>query len=587
MYSFRIFTSPRIFYENETWKAAIDTENVSKKEVPPYAPQKVPPEIIEAEKVEKNNTSNLDETFKFAYPDYSNGKSIAENNSDSFKSIEIYLDKMPDSPAKLRMLEQIAAIEKLYDNKMIIKWSTTETQYMGQLITYVNQELITEKQWVMLEKWKVLWEKVQDVQKKESEFLTNNKKYREIHADVTKRIEEWGASTATPDLKDLANQLQWLLLDDNYDGIEKLLQAYKTKKLAQNQIPPEKKSNILKNMRELYKNSHISNFSLENKNPDEMSYDDFMMNAEFMILFRKDVLWAEFIAEESKVSSSPELAFIDKITFSIRDAKNSAEEVTSSAEELMTASTEKDKALAEYNTSIREYQSFVTTSQTFEKQFSEQKVAQTYPNYKVLTSRDIPGTNPNTYELAFAVSQNIRVSDTYSAINYSTYMPPNTKIIIPSSSGGYNYLVSKNQEWNMYFGVPRMGVNYGMEDPARDIPYYTMMAETPIIRDIFKLWKDYFGKYLRAIHTKYKISADLRSDEMLNVIIQDIRSRIPKEIPVGKDMPSNFATEMRASAWIRKYFTPERQRDWRDALKASGIMNKDGKLNTVALGLVR
>jgi hypothetical protein len=85
--------------------------------------------------------------------------------------------------------------------------------------------------------------------------------------------------------------------------------------------------------------------------------------------------------------------------------------VQDSAQNLMTANTEKMGALAEYNTAIKEYETVIIQTQTFEKQFTQQSVAQTYPNYKTLTASDIPGTNEAVYAQAFAVNGNIKISN--------------------------------------------------------------------------------------------------------------------------------------------------------------------------------
>jgi hypothetical protein len=118
----------------------------------------------------------------------------------------------------------------------------------------------------------------------------------------------------------------------------------------------------------------------------------------------------------------------------IKNAEFSAEDAKDSAQNLMTANSEKMSALTEYNTAIKEYETVIVQTQTFEKQFTQQKIAQTYPNYKTLTASDIPGTNQNTYDLAFAVNQNIRVTSSISAVRLSENMPPNSSMMIPSST---------------------------------------------------------------------------------------------------------------------------------------------------------
>jgi hypothetical protein len=48
-------------------------------------------------------------------------------------------------------------------------------------------------------------------------------------------------------------------------------------------------------------------------------------------------------------------------------------------------------------------------------------------------------------------------------------------------------MVSKTEKGNLSFGIPRMGVQYDVSNPSQDIPFYSMMAETPMAQYVFLL----------------------------------------------------------------------------------------------------
>ena len=114
MYSLCISPFPKILFQNESIETSVDTI-VPKKEIPPYVPVKIPPEVQAAEAAEKNTAKTSLEQLAFTYPDYST-KNISENNAKNLYTVASYLAKIPDSPKKQAILQRLTDIQKVHES---------------------------------------------------------------------------------------------------------------------------------------------------------------------------------------------------------------------------------------------------------------------------------------------------------------------------------------------------------------------------------------------------------------------------------------------------------------------------------------